>query len=79
ESAQVQARDMVAELTHPEYGPFRYLGIPIKMSDTPGRMESAPPRFGEHNRAVLVELGYSEGAIDQLYERQVLAAASRRA
>lgn len=72
---QVAAREMVAELTHPEYGPFRYLGIPIKMSDTPGRLASAPPRFGEHNRVVLRELGYADDEIDDFRQRQVLAAA----
>jgi crotonobetainyl-CoA:carnitine CoA-transferase CaiB-like acyl-CoA transferase len=54
---------MVAELTHPEYGPLKYLGIPIKLSDTPGSLDTAPPRFGEHNRDVLRQLGFSDSAI----------------
>ena len=57
---------MVRELTHPEYGPIRVLGTPIKLSDTPGAVEGAPPYFGEHNEAVLVTLGYSSQAIADL-------------
>jgi crotonobetainyl-CoA:carnitine CoA-transferase CaiB-like acyl-CoA transferase len=60
---QIDAREMVRELTHPEYGPIRVLGLPIKMSETPGVVEGAPPCLGEHNREVLSMLGYSEEQI----------------
>ncbi len=75
EDPHVHAREMVQELTHPEYGPLRYVGIPVKMSDTPGEMQSPPPRFGEHNRAVLKNLGYDDRAIDTLAAGNVLAEA----
>src|SRR6516162_3129066 len=45
EDPHMHAREMVVELTHPDYGPFKALGIPIKLSDTPGVVENAPPRF----------------------------------
>lgn len=77
ENPQVHAREMVAELTHPEYGPLKFLGIPIKMSDTPGRLASAPPRFGEHNRVVLQGLGYNDVEIDSLLAHQVLSVSPR--
>jgi len=69
---QMDAREMIRELTHPEYGPIRLLGIPIKLSDTPGIVEGAPPYFGEHNRAVVSMLGYSESAIDEMAKDGVL-------
>jgi crotonobetainyl-CoA:carnitine CoA-transferase CaiB-like acyl-CoA transferase len=72
----LHARDMVAELTHPEYGPLKYLGIPIKLSDTPGRLASAPPLFGEHNHEVLADLGFSDGAIAD-FERDEATKAAR--
>jgi crotonobetainyl-CoA:carnitine CoA-transferase CaiB-like acyl-CoA transferase len=76
EDPHIHAREMVQELTHPEYGPLRYLGIPVKLSDTPGEMQSAPPRFGEHNRVVLRELGFTERAIDQLSAASVITEAA---
>jgi crotonobetainyl-CoA:carnitine CoA-transferase CaiB-like acyl-CoA transferase len=72
EDPHIHAREMVVELTHPEYGPLRVLGIPIKLSGTPGVVENAPPRFGEHNREVLSELGYSAGEIRKLAETGVI-------
>ena len=73
EDPHIQAREMVIELTHPEYGPFRSLGIPIKLSDTPGVAQSAPPRFGEHNREVLSKLGYTEEEIRRFGETGVIS------
>jgi crotonobetainyl-CoA:carnitine CoA-transferase CaiB-like acyl-CoA transferase len=72
EHPQVLAREMVAELTHPDYGPLKYLGIPIRLSDTPGRLETAPPRYGEHNAAVLAELGFSESAIQHFAASKII-------
>jgi crotonobetainyl-CoA:carnitine CoA-transferase CaiB-like acyl-CoA transferase len=66
EDPQMDAREMIRELAHPEYGPIRVLGIPIKMSGTPGIVEGAPAYFGEHNRAVLKMLGYSDDEIEKL-------------
>jgi crotonobetainyl-CoA:carnitine CoA-transferase CaiB-like acyl-CoA transferase len=63
EDPQMDAREMIKDLTHPEYGPIRVLGLPIKLSDTPGIVEGAPPVFGEHNRSILKMLGYAEDAI----------------
>ena len=75
EDPHIHAREMVKELTHPEYGPLRYVGIPVKLSDTPGELQGPPPRFGEHNRNVLAELGYDEHGIDQLATTNVIVEA----
>ena len=63
---QIDAREMIKQLTHPEYGPIRVLGLPVKLSDTPGIVEGPPPIFGEHNRIVLEMLGYAENTIADL-------------
>jgi crotonobetainyl-CoA:carnitine CoA-transferase CaiB-like acyl-CoA transferase len=76
EDPHIHAREMVQELTHPEYGPLRYLGIPVKLSETPGSLQFPPPRFGEHNRDVLRELGFTERAIEQLSAGSVITEAA---
>jgi len=73
EDPQIKAREMVYELIHPEYGPLRVLGIPIKLSETPGALETAPPRFGEHNRDVLTSLGYDPTSIEDLHRHGVIS------
>jgi CoA:oxalate CoA-transferase len=58
---QVQAREMFVELEHPIYGPVKITGTPLKLSETPGRVERLPPMPGEHNEAIFVGmLGYTK-------------------
>ncbi len=45
------------------------IGIPVKLSRTPGRAHSAPPRFGQHTRELLLEHGYGAATIDALIGR----------
>lgn len=73
EDPHIHARDMIVELTHPDYGPLRVLGLPIKLSGTPGAVDKAPPRFGEHNREVLEKLGYTAEQIGDLMKSGVIA------
>ena len=47
------ARGMVAETTHPVTGTFRTLGVPVKLSATPGSVRRPAPRLGEHTEDVL--------------------------
>ncbi|HXF83375.1 MAG TPA: CoA transferase [bacterium] len=68
----VQARGMVAELTHPVAGPIRQLGPAVKLSATPAALRRPAPRLGEHTREVLRELGYDERAVDDLVRRGVV-------
>jgi crotonobetainyl-CoA:carnitine CoA-transferase CaiB-like acyl-CoA transferase len=65
---QIAARAMVETLQHPTIGALKVLGLPIKLSDTPGQVRSPPPRLGEHTRLVLEQdLGLSAAAVDQLF------------
>lgn len=36
------------------------LGIPVKLSASPGKIRSRPPKLGEHTEAVFSELGHTE-------------------
>ncbi len=62
---QVKARAMVEELDHPTGGRLRTLGIPVKLSATPGRLRRPAPRMGEHTEEVLAELRGSKTAAQQ--------------
>jgi len=69
---QIAARAMVETLNHPSIGAIKTLGIPVKLSETPGEIRSAPPRLGEHTRSVLRELGKSEEEIGELIAKGVV-------
>ena len=64
---QLAAREMIATVDHAAIGPLRVLGVPIKLSATPGAVRSAPPTLGQHTEAVLKnDLGLSQHDIDRL-------------
>ncbi len=70
---QVAAREMVAQLHHPTIGAMRVLGVPMKLSDTPGAIESPPPRLGEHTDGVLTrDLGCDADSIAKLRAQGVI-------
>jgi crotonobetainyl-CoA:carnitine CoA-transferase CaiB-like acyl-CoA transferase len=52
-----RAREMSVELEHPVEGTVRVLGIPVKLSDTPGAVRRPAPLLGEHTDEVLREAG----------------------
>jgi crotonobetainyl-CoA:carnitine CoA-transferase CaiB-like acyl-CoA transferase len=66
------ARQMVVDLVHPGAGDIKALGIPVKLSDTPGAVDRAAPMIGQHTAELLAELGYSEDEQRQLRERGVV-------
>lgn len=50
---QTRARDMVVDVQHPAAGATRVVGVPIKLSETPGAVRRPAPRHGEHTEDVL--------------------------
>jgi len=68
----VKARDMVVEVDHPVIGRMKTLGVPVKLSETPGAVTRAAPTLGQHTDEILSELGYSAEEIAQLHEERVV-------
>ena len=69
---QVIARQMVEVVDHLTAGPLKLVGIPVKLSDTPGRVRMPPPTLGQHTERVLGELDLSPEAIADLRARRVI-------
>ncbi|HEU5195817.1 MAG TPA: CoA transferase [Methylomirabilota bacterium] len=69
---QTFAREMVVDLVHPGAGPVKSLGVPVKLSDTPGAVDRPAPLLGEHNTEILAELGYTEGEQRALANQRVI-------
>ena len=72
---QALAREMVVELDHPRAGATRALGLPIKLSASPGRVARPAPLLGQHTREVLAEFGFSASEIEALVHSGAAVAA----
>ncbi len=63
---QTIARDMIMEMEHPIAGNISIVGIPIKMSRTPGNIVKPAPYLSQHTEEILKELGYTNEKIIEL-------------
>ena len=57
---QVLHRQMLVDLEDPQLGIVHNIGIPVKLSATPGRIRRRAPELGEHSREILLESDFSE-------------------
>ena len=71
EDPHTLAREMLVEMEHPVEGTVRGLGIPFKLSQTPGEIRRAAPLLGEHGDEILAEIGYSTEQIAALEQVMV--------
>jgi alpha-methylacyl-CoA racemase len=76
ESELVRAREMVIEFEQPGAGTIKGLGMPVKLSRTPGQVRSGGPALGEHTAQVLGEAGFGEDEIAALLASGAVAAAA---
>ena len=67
---------MVIEVEHSSLGKVRTLGLPIKFSETPGKVRTGAPRYGEHTNAILSAHGFDAQEISALREQGAVAAAN---
>ena len=73
DSAQVKARGLLLEVTHPTVGAGRYLGSPIHLSGAGRGSRRPPPLLGEHTGEVLAErLGMSPAEVEELRRQGIV-------
>ncbi len=69
---QVLARNMLVDLEDPDLGTIHNIGIPVKLSATPGQIRTRAPMLGEHSSEVLMEHGFSQAEVDELVGANVV-------
>jgi len=69
---QVLHNEMVLEIEHPAAGNLKLVGVPVKLSKTPGTLRMPPPTVGQHNEEILNWLGYSQSELQELQEKGVV-------
>ena len=56
EDEQTAARNMTPTVEHPDAGSIKVMGVPVQLSETPGKIVKAAPVLGADTDAVLAEL-----------------------
>jgi formyl-CoA transferase/CoA:oxalate CoA-transferase len=69
---QLVARDMIESVEHAAAGMIKVLGVPFKLSETPGSVRTAPPTLGQHTAPVLGEIGMTIDEIEDLRRASVI-------
>lgn len=70
---QVAAREMIVNIEYPELGNIPIPGLPMKLSLTPGNINTRAPKIGEHNKEIYCGLlGFSQKELNKLKEKDVI-------
>jgi CoA:oxalate CoA-transferase len=68
---QIVAREMIVEQEHPTAGRISVVGVPVKLSETPGGVRTPAPLLGEHTAEVIGALGYRD-QLEKLKQQGVI-------
>jgi crotonobetainyl-CoA:carnitine CoA-transferase CaiB-like acyl-CoA transferase len=69
---QMRAREMFIEVDDGNGNQRTTIGVPIKLSNTPGSIRRKPDSFGQSTKSVLKEFGYTDEKIKKLAEKGVI-------
>ena len=69
---QVLARNMIADIPHPNVPDLKVPNSPLKLAETPAAIRRSPPLLGQHNEEVLAELGYTLEQVADLRKKGVI-------
>ncbi|MFC7331038.1 CaiB/BaiF CoA transferase family protein [Marinactinospora rubrisoli] len=76
EDGHLAQRGFFWDAGHPDLGPVRQIGSPMRLSATPVRRGTAGPDLGADTRALLEEAGFARAEIADLTARGIVGAAS---
>ena len=65
-------REMVYEYTDKKGSERSSIGIPVKLSATPGSFRTIPDEFGESTREILLEAGYTKEQVESFFSDGVV-------
>lgn len=66
-----EARQMFEEIDYPGVGTIKLNNSPIKLSESKAKIRGLSPKLGEHNKEILMNLGYSDQQIEEMKENGV--------
>ena len=70
---QLEAREMIVSVEHAALGLVRVLGVPIKLSENPGAVRTAPPALGQHTDSILRrDVGLTDADIQRLRDTHAI-------
>lgn len=72
ESSQIKHRGTIGEIDVEGIGKVRLFNLPIKFSKVECKIETPPPKFSQHTREILLELGYTDEEISSFKEKGVI-------
>ena len=67
-----EQREMIVDIEDKDGNKSQTIGVPVKLSETPGSIRKPPVNFGESTSAILSELGYSQDEIKKFAEEGVI-------
>lgn len=70
---QVRHMQMVVEKPHPTMGTVSLLGLPVKLSETPGEIKFVPPLLGQQTCEILREIGLNADEITRMRAEGIIS------
>ena len=73
EDPQMRVNGYIVDFDHPNFGNTPMVGVPVRLSETPGSVRAPAPEHGQHTELILTEeLSYDWDEVGKLREKGVI-------